>query len=228
MNIILSGLATIILSCSTLFFVSAQCDNCQTAAEKADYCFTDTRFANACAQFISGKEYFYLNQKKKPLQVYLPSEKQDLVTYLIKLSENKKMKLSASDILFIQLATEQWKLEERKLGYTFNESGLGIKKIVEGNGEFPQKGQTVEVHYTGYLLDGTKFDSSVDRNQTFKFPLGMGRVIKGWDEGVAALKIGDKAFLYIPSELGYGSRGAGRSIPPDTDLIFEVELLGVE
>jgi FKBP-type peptidyl-prolyl cis-trans isomerase len=84
------------------------------------------------------------------------------------------------------------------------------------------------VHYTGWLLDGTKFDSSVDRGQPFVFPIGMGRVIKGWDEGVMTMKIGGKRKLIIPAALGYGQRGAGRVIPPNATLVFEVELLGVE
>jgi len=88
-------------------------------------------------------------------------------------------------------------------------------------------GQTVSVHYTGWLVDGSKFDSSVDRGQPFEFPLGGGSVIKGWDEGVAGMKIGGVRKLIIPSDLGYGSRGAGL-IPPNSTLIFEVELLGMK
>ena len=112
-----------------------------------------------------------------------------------------------------------------KIGYDIDENGLGIKIISEGNGNLPVQGQTVQVHYTGYLLDGTKFDSSLDRGQPFQFPLGQGRVIKGWDQGVAKLKKGTKARLLIPSELGYGARGAGGVIPPNATLIFEIEVL---
>jgi peptidylprolyl isomerase len=106
------------------------------------------------------------------------------------------------------------------------ESGLQYIDVVEGTGVPPEKGQTVSVHYTGTLQDGTKFDSSRDRGQPFEFPLGAGRVIKGWDEGIASMKIGGQRQLIIPPDLGYGSRGAGGVIPPNATLLFDVELLG--
>ena len=106
-------------------------------------------------------------------------------------------------------------------------SGLKYIDIKEGAGASPRAGQTVSVHYTGWLTNGQKFDSSKDRNEPFEFVLGRGQVIKGWDEGVAQMKIGDKVRLTIPPELGYGARGAGGVIPPNATLIFEVELLDV-
>jgi len=106
-------------------------------------------------------------------------------------------------------------------------SGLIIDELVVGTGAVAAAGQKVTVHYTGWLIDGTKFDSSKDRNDPFDFPLGAGRVIKGWDEGVAGMKIGGKRKLTIPPALGYGARGAGGVIPPNATLVFEVELLGV-
>lgn len=107
-------------------------------------------------------------------------------------------------------------------------TGLKIEDIVVGTGESPQKGQTVVVHYTGWLENGTKFDSSVDRGKKFEFPIGMGRVIKGWDEGVLTMKVGGKRKLTIPPEMGYGAAGAGGVIPPDATLVFEVELFGMK
>jgi peptidylprolyl isomerase len=105
-------------------------------------------------------------------------------------------------------------------------SGLKYSIDRPGTGAQPKAGQIVSVHYTGWLTDGTKFDSSRDRNQPFEFPLGQGRVIQGWDEGVAAMKIGEKRTLVIPPDLGSGSRGAGGVIPPNATLVFAVELLG--
>ncbi len=110
---------------------------------------------------------------------------------------------------------------------TTTSSGLQYWNIVVGTGTTATAGKTVKVHYTGWLTDGKKFDSSVDRGQPFEFPLGAGRVIKGWDEGVAGMKVGGKRQLRIPPELGYGGRGAGGVIPPNATLIFDVELIDV-
>ena len=106
-------------------------------------------------------------------------------------------------------------------------SGLTIDDLVVGNGAEAAAGQQVKVHYTGWLTDGKKFDSSEDRNDPFVFPLGAGRVIKGWDEGVRGMKVGGRRKLTIPPTLGYGARGAGSVIPPNATLVFEIELLGV-
>ena len=104
---------------------------------------------------------------------------------------------------------------------------LEIEDQIVGDGEEAVAGQTVEVHYTGWLTDGTKFDSSHDRNETFSFKLGGGQVIAGWDQGVAGMKIGGSRKLTIPPEMGYGERGAGGVIPPNATLVFKVELIGL-
>lgn len=106
-------------------------------------------------------------------------------------------------------------------------SGLIYEELAIGSGAEASAGQQVTVHYTGWLTNGTKFDSSKDRNDPFVFGLGQGQVIKGWDEGVTGMKVGGKRKLTIPPQLGYGTRGAGGVIPPGATLVFEVELLGV-
>ena len=105
--------------------------------------------------------------------------------------------------------------------------GLQIDKLTIGNGAAPRKGQAVTVHYTGWFTTGEKFDSSVDRDEPFTFVLGAGQVISGWDIGVATMKVGDKVKLTLPPELAYGAGGYPGAIPPNSTLVFEVELLGV-
>ena len=106
-------------------------------------------------------------------------------------------------------------------------SGLQYSVDAPGTGAQPRAGQTVSVHYTGWLTNGTKFDSSRDRGAPLEFPIGTGRVIAGWDEGVGAMKVGEKRTLVIPPALGYGERGASGVIPPNATLVFKVELVGV-
>lgn len=106
-------------------------------------------------------------------------------------------------------------------------SGLKYVDDVVGSGASPERGKRVKVHYTGRLTDGKKFDSSVDRGQPFEFTIGVGQVIRGWDEGVMSMKVGGKRQLIIPAGLGYGARGAPPAIPPNAELVFDVELLGV-
>jgi len=128
-------------------------------------------------------------------------------------------------------AVAKWALLAR-MAMTTTPSGLQYEDTREGQGASPTKGQTCVMHYTGWLWvdgkKGEKFDSSVDRGRPFTFPIGAGRVIKGWDEGVATMKIGGTRSLLIPPELGYGASGAGGVIPGNATLLFEVELLGVQ
>jgi len=113
------------------------------------------------------------------------------------------------------------------MGEKITDTGLKYEDLVEGEGKVAEANLKVSVHYTGWLTDGTKFDSSLDRNDPFSFPLGGGRVIRGWDEGVQGMKVGGKRKLTIPPQLGYGSAGAGGVIPPNATLVFEVELLEI-
>ena len=119
-------------------------------------------------------------------------------------------------------------LDKVAAGFKKTESGLRYQILQEGAGEKAQKGKTVSVHYKGQLADGTVFDSSYKRNQPIEFPLGVGHVIPGWDEGIQLLSVGDKARFVIPSDLAYGSRGAGGVIPPHATLVFDVELMKVK
>ena len=123
------------------------------------------------------------------------------------------------------------KKETKKMALIKTDSGLEYEILKEGNGDYPKTGNKVTVHYTGWLNDnrkpGNKFDSSVDRNEKFSFTVGIGQVIKGWDEGVISMKVGEKRRLFIPSNLAYGSRGAGNIIPPNSELIFDVELFEI-
>ncbi len=127
-------------------------------------------------------------------------------------------------------APEAEKKSELKMKAT--PSGLQYSDIKEGTGATPKSGQICVMDYTGWLWEngakGKKFDSSVDRGTPFEFPIGQGRVIKGWDEGVATMKVGGKRVLLIPAQLGYGARGAGNVIPPNATLLFEVELIAVK
>ncbi len=152
------------------------------------------------------------------------SVKKEVFAKPTNVSNNNIFELDPSDPNPILFAMAEEKQSDRNTRTT--ESGLIITDIVVGEGDEAISGQTVTVNYTGKLEDGTQFDTSIGR-APFSFPLGAGRVIKGWDEGVAGMKVGGKRILTIPPELGYGSRGAGNVIPANATLIFEVELLKV-
>jgi FKBP-type peptidyl-prolyl cis-trans isomerase len=140
----------------------------------------------------------------------------------------KKLCLLAMAAACVALAVSARADDKKDSKVVTTDSGLKYEDLKEGTGDAAKKGDTVEVHYTGWLKDGTKFDSSLDRKQPFSFKLGAGEVIKGWDEGVAGMKVGGKRKLIIPPELGYGKKGAGKAIPPDSELTFEVELLKIK
>ena len=143
-----------------------------------------------------------------------------------KQSQSKEISSLDSNDLSSSLTEQNMDEDTMTQNEITTESGLRYVDIVEGKGELPSVGDKVKVHYTGTLEDGTKFDSSRDRDRPFEFPLGAGRVIKGWDEGLATMKVGGQRKLIIPPDLGYGSRPAGK-IPPNSTLIFDVELLEI-
>ncbi len=205
------------------FAATAQCEKCgMLPAENYHFCFTDDGFDGICAQFGVDQESFRIQSGKKPREI--PLSNLTGIEYLISISNNSKLKITPFEILFIQKGLVAWKVEQRKYGHSYTMSGLGYRIISEGSGEKPASGETVNVHYTGYLENGTKFDSSYDRDKPFSFTLGGGKVIKGWDEGIPLLSKGTKAILRIPPDLGYGARAVG-SIPPNSTLYFEIELL---
>jgi peptidylprolyl isomerase len=139
-------------------------------------------------------------------------------------------RLVVSTLMAVLLTVPAFAAQEAKKGggkAVTTASGLKYVDVVVGKGAAPTAGKTVKVHYTGTLENGKKFDSSVDRNEPFSFTIGVGQVIKGWDEGVMTMKVGGKRKLIIPANLGYGARGAGGDIPPNATLLFDVELLDV-
>lgn len=177
-----------------------------------------------CVVFLVG--FFFFNEDK-PEAIAEQVLKNDGVTLTQNSTEESTLIASASQL------KPQGNMDMDLSKAETTSTGLMYLPTTEGDGESPQRGQKVQVHYTGYLAEdgtkrGKKFDSSVDRGQPFVFTLGVGQVIKGWDEGVAMMKVGDKSTLIIPPDLGYGARGAGGAIPPNATLIFDVELLGIK
>ncbi len=144
-----------------------------------------------------------------------------------RLMNDAAAQLRSTDIAALPTDTQETTLVADASNLTTTDSGLQYEDLIEGTGAEPKAGNSVTVHYTGTLLDGKKFDSSRDRGQPFRFQIGVGQVIKGWDEGVLTMRVGGRRKLVIPPELGYGARGAGGVIPPNATLVFDVELLGV-
>jgi len=163
-----------------------------------------------------------LGTNQKPAIADVVSQAQPAVV-----SEVPKNNLAADNIKLMAMNTQSESGANSNENVVTTPSGLKYVELTEGNGATPQAGQTVVVHYTGTLENGKKFDSSRDRNQPFSFKLGVGQVIKGWDEGLSTMKVGGRRQLIIPPDLGYGPRGAGGVIPPNATLIFDVELLKI-
>ncbi len=181
--------------------------------------------------WIDANKFYEKNMGSVPAYV----KEKDMIEFRVRMNkisspdEDKKQSDTKNKVLKDEEDRKlQAYLKENKIKTKPTESGLYFIETEKGRGVRATKGKTVVVHYTGYFLDGTKFDSSADRNEPFEFELGAGRVIAGWDEGIALMDVGDKATLIIPSKIAYGERGAGGSIPPFSPIIFDVELLKVK
>lgn len=170
--------------------------------------------------FIKAEDILYMNVKIENIQNREDYEKEEKLMMQQQQAAGEQLKIKETEDLNKYLNDNNIKVKPSATGLYYIEK-------VKGRGVKAENGKTVSVHYTGTLLDGTKFDSSIDRNKPFEFVLGQGQVIKGWDEGIALMKIGGKARLVIPSSIGYGERGSG-PIPAYAPLVFDVELLDVK
>ncbi len=238
------GLLTLVLALAGPFCMQAQCDGCKPiAGELVDFCFQEDGLANRCVQFTEDSNSFYYqdNNRKKavPMKFALPADLGKCsTTYLLGLDPEQKLRLAGADLLLIEHGIALWRQMEgiRKwdmsvinAGFSIMESGLAYKPLVIGTGRLPEKGKRVNVHYTGYLESGKKFDSSLDKKQSYQFALGLGQVIKGWDEGISIMTVGSRYLLKVPPALGYGQAGAGGGlIPPNATLYFDVRLISTD
>ena len=221
------GLFKITLFVSVFVFCfmanSQDCPKRNMTSYSVDFCFTDSLYGDNILYFSQDASYFLFEGKKQKVREIKFSGGFNELD-LIEIASNKKNKLSGVDVLLVEKGIMAWEVAKKRLGFQFFEGGLGIKILREGSGEFPKNGQPVDVHYEGVLENGEVFGSSYDRGRPFTFNLGMGSVIAGWDQGVAKLKKGSKAILWIPPSLGYGSRPVG-PIPANSTLFFEIEVL---
>ncbi len=189
--------------------------------------------AGDSATFLINADSLFAKMFYAPLPAFIRSGSNvSFVIKMIKTMSEEEYKKEQDKIAAEMIGKEDKTIQEymtkNNLKGTKTASGLYYVQTQPGTGAKAEKGKTVSVHYTGKLLNGTKFDSSVDRGQPFEFGLGAGQVIQGWDEGIALMSVGEKGTLLIPSTMGYGARGAGGSIPPNSVLIFDVELLGIK
>jgi FKBP-type peptidyl-prolyl cis-trans isomerase len=200
-----------------------------------------------CAQFKLGEDFFYFQNKEGKAGRKLSLPEGIHINKLAAFFDDKENKIKkASDALFIIKALEGWNVKKTTLVadkaakdiFTGEDlqaveyekefpSGLKMHILHKGDGPMAKQGQAVSVHYRGYLLKGKIFDESYKRGQPFAFPLGAGRVIKGWDEALSNLNVGTRALIYLPPDLAYGNRGAGADIPPGATLVFDVLFMGI-
>jgi FKBP-type peptidyl-prolyl cis-trans isomerase len=171
---------------------------------------------------------YFIRGPKAKLVRYPLTEDTTLASFYKLIGAQPKVKLTPTDALFLREAQLTWFSIRMSLGFEYTPSGLGYKITELGTGKKPEAGKTVAVHYRGYLENGSEFDNSFKRGEPISFELGIGRVIKGWDEGIQLFPVGSKGTLRIPSDLGYGARGAGGSIPPNATLFFDIEVVSAD
>jgi FKBP-type peptidyl-prolyl cis-trans isomerase len=214
---------------------NAQCEGCAKIGDKnPDLCFKHPSIANQCVSFYENpsKILFKVQSGKTVEFTTPPANTTENLIALIKMQEKQ---LSSLDAVLLKLSLDAWFSPERvienkkkAMGLTFTASGLGYKIVQQGTGKKPEVGKKVKVHYRGTLFpDGQPFDNSYDRGEPIEFPLGTGRVIKGWDEGIQLFPVGSKGVLVIPPAIGYGSNAMG-PIPANSTLQFEIEVVSAE
>ena len=218
---------SLILFCTLLLSNLLGQQDCILISQKGDFCFESSDFIGYSAKFNEKSSLGWLRhpKSKRTIELNLPDTLPPTVYYrnLIRTKIIKK----PTTLLFIQTALTSWYKIKLTLNYNYTDSGLGIKIIKTSQGKRVQAGQFVQVHYTGMFEDGRIFDSSKARSNPFTFKVGEGQVIKGWDEGLTKLHVGDIVLLKIPPDLGYGSQERG-IIPANSTLYFEIEVLSIE
>jgi|GEM_PF-1048710 len=223
----------------------AQCENCIQPPSNftTDYCFTIDKIAGKCAFFSSKENIFLLSDAKMIKELPLPEGALG-IDYMLSIANDENAQLSAVDMIFLNEGLTAWHFKElemkayaaaadiwdaksiKKTKYGVDDTGLGKFELAEGKGAKAMVGNTVSVHYRGYLEDGSVFDTSYDRGTPFSFVLGQGQVIQGWDKGLVDMQVGSRMMLKVPSDLGYGPRSVS-SIPPHSTLYFDVLVVGI-
>lgn len=199
--------------------------DCPTAFQ-SDWCQLEGNYAVGFDQ--AATDFKFLNGKGKVVTLPVPAAQEEAA--IRSAFGNKKIykSLTPDEINVLTALTLNWNQNQFYMGYETTASGLGYKMLANGTGKKPEAGKKVKVHYRGTLEDGSVFDSSFERGQPIEFTLGVGQVIKGWDEGIQLFPVGSKGVLRIPSNLGYGAFGAPPVIPPNATLYFEIEVVGAQ
>lgn len=174
--------------------------------------------------------WFYrgVGGKKPSVYTWRLTTDSTLAGFLALVRSQPKAKYAPEDVLFLRDGLQTWYSIRMSLDFDYTPSGLGYKLTSTGTGKTPEAGKNVSVHYRGYLENGTEFDNSFKRGEPISFKLGIGQVIKGWDEGIQLFPVGSKGTLRIPPDLGYGARGAGGVIPPNATLYFDIEVVSAD